>query len=650
MKSYLRIIGSVSLLWYAISGIVYCQEVEMQLYPFGEYSIGKSIIEVSSGHLVVAGYFDDRSAGSANMEIVLVKTNLDGDTLWTKQISTGTDYDDAEKLIELSDGSFFLVGRTSNNTIGKSDLLFIKLNSDGDTIKTWTYGGAEWDFSEDIIESKDGFLYASTRIQDTSGRYDLLLFKMELSGDTIWTKKYNLNGSINPVCITETLDGDLTIAGGLYRPEIGDRDLCVLKLNNEGEVIWSYTSGHSGEDFAHSSMITEDGGLIAVGYRFDPTFNHTIPYYCKLNSEGSLLWEKSIPEAVENSQFIGIIGYLPDTYLLLGAKMEETVDVYDAWLYQIDTEGTMLSSEIFEFPEYQYPISFLFDSEKQIQICGLFNLDPNVYAHMGVMRVPPLRINMVDSVSYACGTIIEPEVSYLGNNPLLYAWSPNEGIDSVNSLTPRVNQAGDQITYYLSVSDGIFSTIDSIFIEVEQPEYLVSFSVDQQELIASPFLATFENKTPSIELYNFMWIFGDGDSLFSNEQFVTHEYFYNGSYDVSLVVTDKLNPCSDTKTEDDYIVCSGGTWPTNIEESNNLDVKVYPNPTSSRLNIEFDNPEFEPYQLTIYDNVGRVMQMVRFVSTSKVELEVQQYQPGVYYFMLLNEVENQGSRGEFLID
>ncbi len=88
-----------------------------------------------------------------------------------------------------------------------------------------------------------------------------------------------------------------------------------------------------------------------------------------------------------------------------------------------------------------------------------------------------------------------------------------------------------------------------------------------------------------------------------------------------------------------------------IEESgyDQISSKVYPNPASSGLFIEFDNLESKEYQFSIYDNLGRLIVAEDDISSNQTELDVSEYQPGIYYYKLLNEVDRVGSWGSFII-
>jgi hypothetical protein len=77
---------------------------------------------------------------------------------------------------------------------------------------------------------------------------------------------------------------------------------------------------------------------------------------------------------------------------------------------------------------------------------------------------------------------------------------------------------------------------------------------------------------------------------------------------------------------------------------------AYPNPASNSLLIEFDNPESKTFHLTIYDSLGRQVLLQEELSANQVEINIQQYRSGIYYYKLLNEEEKEGSWGKFIVE
>ena len=89
-------------------------------------------------------------------------------------------------------------------------------------------------------------------------------------------------------------------------------------------------------------------------------------------------------------------------------------------------------------------------------------------------------------------------------------------------------------------------------------QFNVNFSANQTLFTAPPFVAQFTNTTPNLSNYNFVWDFGDGTILSSNNASVFHQYQYNGLYTVKLIATAISTLCKDTMIKTDYIFCTGG--------------------------------------------------------------------------------------------
>lgn len=74
-----------------------------------------------------------------------------------------------------------------------------------------------------------------------------------------------------------------------------------------------------------------------------------------------------------------------------------------------------------------------------------------------------------------------------------------------------------------------------------------------------------------------------------------------------------------------YLI-SGGT--TSVVENNQLDFKIYPNPTSTQINLLFDKIEFKTIQLI--DVLGSVV-LTQQSSSNNFQLDVSKYPKGIYF-------------------
>ena len=75
------------------------------------------------------------------------------------------------------------------------------------------------------------------------------------------------------------------------------------------------------------------------------------------------------------------------------------------------------------------------------------------------------------------------------------------------------------------------------------------------------------------------------------------------------------------------------------EESFNNSIKVYPNPVSDQLKIEFSNDITEPYLLTLYDMEGREVLQLKDQQKS-IQLQLASVKSGIYLLKINNQTMN----------
>ncbi|MFA5033661.1 MAG: hypothetical protein WC614_11665 [bacterium] len=191
------------------------------------------------------------------------------DTLWTRTYG-GINSDEGCCVCQTEDSNFIIAGSTNSFGAGKSDIYVIKVDLNGDTIWTKTYGGISNDYGEYICPTADnGFIITGytgyTRYTDYDST-DVCLIKIDGNGDTLWTRTYGGTGddegySVQP--ISGGTDGFI-IAGWTKSFGAGSRRAYLIRTNSSGDTLWTRIYGESG-DRAHSVSQNTDGGFIIGG-------------------------------------------------------------------------------------------------------------------------------------------------------------------------------------------------------------------------------------------------------------------------------------------------------------------------------------------------------------------------------------------------
>ena len=114
--------------------------------------------------------------------------------------------DYSHNLVELKDGSYFIIGATYKPSQGTSVIHIVKLDSLGKIIWSKEYDHKDWwGYRIAVVSKSDMGLVIMTR--------DAHLFKMDTAGNVLWANKYNAWDRFHPMDLKETEDRGFIIAG-----------------------------------------------------------------------------------------------------------------------------------------------------------------------------------------------------------------------------------------------------------------------------------------------------------------------------------------------------------------------------------------------------------------------------------------------------
>jgi hypothetical protein len=125
-----------------------------------------------------------------------------------------------------------------------------------------------------------------------AGDWDLLLLKLDSSGNIVWKKAIG-GSNKESLSAQPTSDGGFIVWGSIYPFGAGDYELAVLKLNSSGSIVWQKTFGGSGEESAYSVQETSDGGFIVGGSTLSFGAGGWDTLFLKLDSSGNIVWKKT---------------------------------------------------------------------------------------------------------------------------------------------------------------------------------------------------------------------------------------------------------------------------------------------------------------------------------------------------------------------
>jgi hypothetical protein len=203
-------------------------------------------------------------------------------------------------------------------------------------------GGKHYDATADILNSTKGEILIVGRTDSYSQDMNVNVIKLDEQGSIIWDRTYGGNETEEATEIIETKDGGFLVVGysDSYAENTNESDIWLLKININGEREWEKALMTAEIiDEGHSVTETEDGDFLVVGNATSLADGNTDAIVVKVSNKGEEIWRKHF--GGEKSQQANHIVKNKEGYAIVGSA-EIAKKRWDMWLFSIDKEGNLL--------------------------------------------------------------------------------------------------------------------------------------------------------------------------------------------------------------------------------------------------------------------------------------------------------------------
>ncbi|HKW14190.1 MAG TPA: FlgD immunoglobulin-like domain containing protein [Candidatus Krumholzibacteria bacterium] len=400
-KTMARVVGFACLLCFLFASLVQAADTLGHGYSHRYGNIqddsGTGVAFDANGNVFLTGYFnllvnfggsDLVSAGGS--DIFLAKFDANGNHLWSKRFGTGNS--DISYTVALDmQGNPVIAGTYSGTmNMGGSDLIsqgtdfFIAkfANADGAHIWSVRYGAAgngesvafpptlAVDGSNNVWF--DGQFSTTINLGGTdlvaNGAADAFVAKYNSSGAYVWHKQYGstlVDGARDIVAdaagngyLTGIFFGTIDFGGGNTLTAVANADVFVLKLDTNGNHVWSKRCGGPGSETAHDIALAASQTQLVVSGQFDnsvdvgggpmATNGSVDVFLAKYDVSGNFIWGRhyggttvDTPNAVAGAPdgAVALTGQFTGTVNFGNGSLSATPGSNDDFTIRVDNNG-----------------------------------------------------------------------------------------------------------------------------------------------------------------------------------------------------------------------------------------------------------------------------------------------------------------------
>jgi hypothetical protein len=240
----------------------------------------------------------------------LAKFDPDGSPLWTRQFGTSGG-DEAFGVAASPTGQVYVTGVLGQ--FGPFYAFLDQFDVDGNLIWTRQIGSAQGTIGYGVTTDGTGNVYIAGETSESldgaphSGGADLFVARFDVNGNQVWTKQL---GSMDPSSafpaasgrgVATDPSGNVYVTGfttsGSFdgNASSGGEDIVLVKLDANGNKVWSLQHGTSSDEDVHGIAADDNGGIYVTGRTYGNLDGNTGTgagdlFVVKYDAAGDRLW------------------------------------------------------------------------------------------------------------------------------------------------------------------------------------------------------------------------------------------------------------------------------------------------------------------------------------------------------------------------
>ncbi|MGZ4059053.1 MAG: SBBP repeat-containing protein, partial [Bacteroidia bacterium] len=628
----------------------------------GDIDAGYAIyVNPVSGDSYITGYTYQSAA--ADFDYITIRYNSAGVQQWAKQYNgPGGNFDQAHSIAVDAAGNVYVTGYTQTAVLTDYDYATVKYNSAG--VQQWaqTYNGtgSDYDQANAVVLDAAGNVYVTGKsVGAGADAEDVVTIKYDNSGATKWVARYNSpsTGYDEGKALAVDASGNVYVTGYSYTTG-ANNDYTTIKYDSTGTQQWitKYNGTGNNADQAAAIAVDNIGNVFITGLSKGAGTNEdyeTIKY-CQLTANAGVDTTICNGSSVQlNASAPGAVSYVwsPATGLNFTNIANPIANPTVTTTYQVAiTNGTGCtdldsvvvtviplpapaitpsgptsfcaggSVTLMSAPATSYQWSTApSDTLQSITVSASGTYSVIVTNGTGcsamatqtvtVFSLPPINAGPDDS------TCLSTNVNLSASGGTSYIWHPGNTLSDSTIANPVAGPTLTTTYTVIGTAPGGCSNTDMVTITVLGNPGLPTLSRVIDTLYCSPSYAGYQ------------WYLNGTAIPGATNQTLT--YTVNGTYYCQVFNSLGCSTSSVPFTINDVGI---------VENSNAIQLNIFPNPTSNDVTLEFNLIKQSTVKINLVNISGQVIytnELSDFIGEYKKPISLNENAAGIYYLQII---------------
>ena len=255
----------------------------------------------------------------------------------------------------------------------------LRLDGEGNVKWQKTYGGKYWDEAKAIAIASNGDVIVAGYSQSFgAGEKDVWVLRLDENGNVKWQKTYGGSDDDVATAVVVADNGDIIVAGCTLSFGAGKDDVWVLRLDANGNVKWQKTYGGSRGDGANTVAIADNGDIIVAGYTRSFGAGGRDVWVLRLDGNGNIKWQKTYGGKWWNAAYE--VAIAPNGDVIVAGHYGG-----DFWVLRLDENGNVKWQKTYGGSSYDWANAVAVEDNGDIIVAGY----TKSFGGIWVLRLPP---------------------------------------------------------------------------------------------------------------------------------------------------------------------------------------------------------------------------------------------------------------------